>query len=277
MSGDLIHMMPESVAVVTGASSGIGKAIAKTLTENGWKVYGTSRKPQESSLPGVEMLVMDVTSEESVLHSINKILASSGKVDALICCAGMGVAGPVEDSSFARIEAQMETNFFGVIRCVKAVLPAMRSAQSGRILVIGSIAGRTGMPFQAFYSASKYALEGFIESLRYEMRQFGIQASILEPGDYRTGFTDARYLDEASSKGPYAPAFAATMSIQIRDERTGHDPLEAGRLVLALLSCKRMPVRKTCGPAFERFAVELKRVIPASWFEFFYRKYYRLH
>lgn len=266
------------VVLVTGASSGIGAAAARELATRGWTVYGGCRNPMRPGIgiPGVTMLALDVTSEVSVNATVSQILTAVGHIDALVCCAGMGVAGSVEDIPATEIAVQMDTNFSGVVRCVKACLPAMRQARSGRILVVGSMAGRTGMPFQAFYSASKYALEGFVESLRYEIRVFGLEAGIIEPGDYKTGFTDARRMDTHTEAGPYASACAATMEIQMRDERSGHNPVEAGKAIARMLESRRMPTRRTIGPLFERFAMGAKRIIPAWLYERFYRYYYRL-
>jgi NAD(P)-dependent dehydrogenase (short-subunit alcohol dehydrogenase family) len=143
---------------------------------------------------------------------------------------------------------------------------------------VSSLAGRAGTPFQAVYSASKHALEGFVESLRHEIRPFGIQACLVEPGDFRTGFTAARQgaaaFDPATS--PYAEAFALTMGVQVHDEEAGSDPLEAARLVERLLSVPRLAVRYTVGPLFQRFGIFLKPLIPSRAFELFFRKYYRL-
>lgn len=271
-------MNDKPVALVTGASSGIGKACALELARLGYAVYGTCRNPSRpgATVSGFDMVEMDVTSEASTLRSVARIIEKEGRIDALVCCAGMGVAGAVEDCSMEDILLQMDTNFLGTVRTVKAVLPAMRAAGRGKIVVIGSIAGVTGMPFQAFYSSSKYALEGFVESLRYEVRAFGIQACIVEPGDFRTGFTDARRKSGIASSGPYGSSFDATMSVQIHDERSGHDPSEAGRLVGSLLARPRLPIRVTVGPLFERFAVWIKRIIPGTFFEKFYRMYYKL-
>jgi NAD(P)-dependent dehydrogenase (short-subunit alcohol dehydrogenase family) len=271
-------MKAQSVAFVTGASSGLGRACALELARIGYRVYGSCRNPSRpgASAPGVEMLAMDVRDASSTARAAAFILGKEGRIDALVCCAGMGIAGAVEDCTMEEIQSQMDSNFLGTVRSVKAFLPAMRIAEKGKIIIIGSIAGVTGMPFQAFYSASKYALEGFLESLRYETRGFGIQACIVEPGDFRTGFTDARKKGENTSKSPYASLFESTMAVQIHDEGTGHEPSEVGRLVGGLLARPKLPVRVTVGPLFERFAVWMKRIMPGRVFEKFYRIYYKL-
>jgi NAD(P)-dependent dehydrogenase (short-subunit alcohol dehydrogenase family) len=261
-------------ALVTGATRGLGAAIASALAGAGWKVFGTGRNPGNSREP-FRLLGMDSRSDASVKAAVDEVLASEGRLDLLVACAGMGIAGPAEDSDMEDVAAQMDVNFMGTVRIVKACLPSMRSRGSGRIIVIGSLAGRTGMPFQAYYSASKFALEGFVESLRYELSPFGIEACIVEPGDFRTGFTQARKKAE-SADSPYAERFARTIAIQENDERNGADPALAARRIVRLAGCRKLPVRVSTGQLFQRAALFIKRMIPASWFEFFYRIYYRL-
>src|SRR6266487_748712 len=158
--------------LVTGASSGIGQAIAQLLTARGFTVYGTSRKPTGKLIP------LDVRSDESVRACVNRV----GKIDVLVNNAGYSLMGSAEETSVDEAKAQLETNFFGVVRMVKAVLPAMRQARAGKIITIGSLAGITAIPFGAFYTASKFALEGYTEALWHELRPFGIHVTLIEPG-----------------------------------------------------------------------------------------------
>jgi short-subunit dehydrogenase len=158
--------------LVTGASSGIGQAIAQLLTERGFTVYGTSRKPTGKLIP------LDVRSDDSVRACVDRV----GKIDVLINNAGYSLMGSAEETSLDEAKAQLETNFFGVVRMVKAVLPAMRNAGAGKIITIGSLAGITAIPFGAFYTASKFALEGYTEALWHELRPFGIHVTLIEPG-----------------------------------------------------------------------------------------------
>lgn len=266
------------VILVTGASSGIGNACATHLAKRGYRVYGTCRTPStyvKKADEFFEMIGMNVTDDQSVAKAIASVISAAGRIDLVVCNAGMGISGSVEDSGLEAIKLQMDTNFIGVVRVVKALLPAFREAGSGRFIVMSSLAGVIGMPFQAFYSSSKYALEGFIESLRYEVRTFGISACLVEPGDFRTGFTAARQptLPPAS---PYAQQYQSAMGVQVRDETAGHDPMEVAKLVQRLVEARRVRTRYTVGPLFERFAVIAKRVLPAGAFELFYRKYYKL-
>jgi NAD(P)-dependent dehydrogenase (short-subunit alcohol dehydrogenase family) len=269
----------DKVILVTGASSGIGNACATYLAKHGYKVYGTCRNPSSYSRKAdefFEMIQLNTTDEQSVAKAVGGVVAKEGRIDALLCNAGMGISGSVEDSSLEEIGLQMDTNFMGAVRCIKAVLPHFRAAGKGRVFIISSIAGVVGMPFQAFYSSSKYALEGLVESLRYEVRAYGVEACLIEPGDFRTGFTAARAPVKGGEASIYRKQYDAVMAIQVRDETNGHDPIEVAKLLQRLMEKRRLRVRYTVGPGFERFSVMLKRLIPASLFELFYRKYYHL-
>ena len=266
------------VVLVTGASSGIGNACATHLAKRGYRVYGTCRNPStyvKKADEFFEMVSMNATDDQSVAKAMASVVAAEGKIDVVVCNAGMGISGSVEDSRIEDIELQMDTNFLGAVRVVKALLPAFRQAGSGKFIVMSSMAGVVGMPFQAFYSSSKYALEGFVESLRYELRPFGVEACLIEPGDFRTGFTAARQ-PSIPGDSPYKRWYDAAMGVQVRDETAGHDPMEVAKLVQSLIEARRLKTRYTTGPLFERFAVILKRLLPSGAFELFYRKYYKL-
>ena len=269
--------MGKKIALVTGATSGLGKAIAEKLAAEGYKVYGAARRDPDPAQErgGIEYLRMDVQDEASVRAGIASIIASVGHVDVLVACAGMGISGAVEDSPMTEIERQMDVNFLGTVRTVKGCLPAMRVQRAGKIIIIGSIAGLIGMPFQAFYSSSKFALEGFVESIRHEVRKFGIDVCVVEPGDFRTGFTGARAKVDLADTA-YAETFQRVIGIQEHDERNGCYPSKAANVVAALLRRKRLPARKTVGSGFQRFATFCKRIIPYAWFEAFYRIYYKV-
>ena len=266
------------VALVTGATSGLGKAVAERLTAEGYLVYGTGRNPGlDESCRKVDgrslcLIALDVESQESVDKAIVTIFDESGRLDLLVACEGMGIAGSVEDSPFEEIETQMGVNFLGTVRTVRACLPQLRKSK-GRIIVIGSLAGRIGMPFQAFYSSSKFALEGFVESLRYELRPFGVQICIVEPGDFRTGFTGSRRKSALLSE-TYGVMAAKVIGKQEYDELHGSQPPSLADAVVRLLGRKKLPLRRSVGPGFQRFAAWLKRLIPGSLFEAFYIIYY---
>ncbi|MEO8668666.1 MAG: SDR family NAD(P)-dependent oxidoreductase [Bauldia sp.] len=179
---------PAKVALVTGAASGIGDAIARQLLVDGFRVFGTSRKGGGPAGDGIDMLTLDVRSDESVAACIGALLKEAGRIDVLVNNAGYLLSGPVEETTIEQAKAQMETNFFGAFRVTKAVLPTMRAQKSGRIVNVTSLAGIVPLPFWGIYNASKFALEGLTETLRHELRPFGIKVSAVEPGSIKTPF-----------------------------------------------------------------------------------------
>ena len=274
------HASRPPVVLITGASSGIGKACAEFLFGRGCRVYGTSRhapravvEARTSDLaPLLRMIPLDVTSDESVAAAIGIVLACEGRIDVVVNNAGFGVAGAVESTSIDDAREQFETNFFGTMRVCLAVLPIMRQQGSGRILNLSSIAGQIGIPFQALYSASKFAVEGFTEALRMEVAAFGIQVVLIEPGDFRTGFTAARRM---ASGAPYTERQAKALAVMEHDETHGATPEAVGRLVYRIITSRSPGVRYAVGPASEKLALVLKRLLPSRLLAWGIAKYYR--
>ena len=177
--------------LVTGASSGIGQAIATTLAEKGMTVFGTSRHPVGGRVTTFPLLALDVRSDDSVRACVGEMLERVGGIDVLVNNAGYALTGAAEETSIEEAKEQFDTNFFGVVRATNAVLPAMRQAAAGKIITLGSLVGLLGIPFAPFYSATKFAIEGYSEALWHELRPFGISVSILEPSWVRTALADA--------------------------------------------------------------------------------------
>jgi NAD(P)-dependent dehydrogenase (short-subunit alcohol dehydrogenase family) len=267
------------VVLVTGASSGIGLACATHLAGRGFRVYGASRRAATgSAAPGsVTMLTADVTDDRSVEQAVAKVLALEGRLDIVVNNAGMGTAGPVENTTIEQAKAQLEVNFFGALRVCRAVLPAMREQRSGYIVNIGSIGGILAIPYQSMYSASKFALEGLSEALRMEVRPFGIRVVIIEPGDHKTALTENRQFAETlDAAGAYGPSFAAALRKTAHDEQSGPGPEQIARLLHRIVNRRHPRLRYTIGPAPQRAAVWLKRVLPYSILEYSMRTYYGL-
>ena len=174
------------VIFITGISSGFGLETARLLAQEGHAVYGTVRREVEP-LPKVHYLQVDVRDQQAVNDAIRQIVEKEGRIDVLISNAGMGIGGPLEFATEEEIRLQMDTNFMGLVHCVDAVLPYMRQQKSGKIIALSSIGGLMGLPFQGFYSASKFAIEGYCEALCLETKSFGIQVVVLRPGDFATG------------------------------------------------------------------------------------------
>jgi NAD(P)-dependent dehydrogenase (short-subunit alcohol dehydrogenase family) len=270
--------------LVTGASSGIGKACAEYLFMRRCRVYGTSRRtphveprstPPEA-VPLFQTIPLDITSDESVERAVGLVLASEGRIDAVVNNAGFGLAGAVESTTIAEAREQFETNFFGTMRVCRAVLPAMRLQGHGHILNVSSVAGQIGIPFQAIYSATKFAVEGLTEALRLEVAPFGIRAVLIEPGDFRTGFTANRRRTAGGDAAAYAERQASALHVMEHDEMQGATPEAVGRLVHRVIMMRFPRARYAVGPATETLALALKRFAPSRLFEWGLAKYYRI-
>jgi NAD(P)-dependent dehydrogenase (short-subunit alcohol dehydrogenase family) len=252
------------VALVTGASAGIGRACADHLHRAGWATVGASRRG--TTADGCTGLVMDVDDDASVRDGVRHVLDAHGRIDALIAAAGWGVAGPVEHTTVGEARAQLETNFWGCVRVVQAVLPLMRAQRGGRVVLISSIGGAIGIPFQAFYSASKFALEGLGEALAYEVAPFGIHVTLVQPGNVRTEFTARRQM-AAGGDAAYDAAVARAVGAMERDERNGVPPDDVAVLVRRILGARHPPRRVSAGRAGERVGLLAKRLLPYRVFE----------
>lgn len=253
-----------TVALVTGASAGIGRASADLLAARGWSVVGASRRGTGGT--GWPGLVMDVDDDDSVAAGVREVLARHGRVDAVVAASGWGLAGPVETTTMAEARAQLETLFWGAVRVTTAVLPSMRSSGRGHIVVVGSVGGVVGLPFQAYYSAAKFALEGWAESMAYEVAPFGIDVTVVEPGNVHTDFTANRRLAGADA-GVYADAADRAIEVMARDEANGIPAHAVASTVVAQLEAGRPRRRVSVGRPSERLGIVAKRLLPHRWFE----------
>jgi len=251
------------VVLVTGASAGIGRATADELARRGWTVVGASRRGTGGD--DWTGITMDVDDDASVHDGVRHVLREHGGIDALVAAAGWGLAGPVEGTSIEAARAQLETNFWGAVRVTTEALPHLRERPSGRVVLVSSIGGLIALPFQAYYSASKFALEGWAEALAYEVAPHGVHVTLGEPGNFRTEFTDRRR--QAAADEPYATAARAAITAMERDERTGAEPSAVARLIADQLASDRPRRRVSVGRAGERFGLVAKRALPHRWFE----------
>jgi len=265
------------VIIVTGASGGLGKACASYLASRGHRVYGTSRRapgcdiPAETRPEGFCLIRMDITDQESVDRALRAVLDREGRVDALVNNAGLHVVGPAELIPIEDYEASIATNCLGAIRVSRAVLPSMRANARGTIINISSVGGLLGLPFQSAYSAGKFALEGFSESFRAELRPFGIAVCLIEPGDIR--HQDCRI--EAADRGVYEAAFSRVMAKAWKDEEAGYPGERIGPLVENILSARHPKARYGFGQAFQKAVPVLKRFLPYGIVETALRAYYK--
>lgn len=250
------------VALVTGASSGIGEAAAQRLTAAGYKVYGTSRRAVTGQR-SYAMLVLDVTSDESVAAAVGEIMRLEGRIDLLVNNAGFGVApAGAEESSIEQAKAIFETNFFGLIRMTRAVVPHMRRQGRGRILNIGSVLGFLPMPYGALYAATKHAVAGYSASLDHELRTWGIRVSVIEPAYTRTQF-DANFLAPDATLDEYRDMRALLNKVLSKVMATADEPAVVADTVLEAASAPRPKLRYAAGGLAKRLWL-LSRFAPAG-------------
>src|SRR3954447_1209783 len=254
--------MQNKTALVTGASSGIGQATAERLEKAGYKVYGTSRRGAQAGRRPFEMLALDVTSDESVEAAVSEVMRREGRIDLLVNNAGFGVApAGAEESSIEQARSIFETNFFGVVRMTRAVVPHMRRAGSGRIINIGSVLGFLPMPYGALYAATKHAIEGYSESLDHELRTRGIRVSVIEPAYTNTQF-DASSLEPDSKLDEYRDVRAALANKLKQVIASAEEPGVVAEVVLKAAIAARPKLRYTAGGLASRLRL-LRRFAPA--------------
>jgi NAD(P)-dependent dehydrogenase (short-subunit alcohol dehydrogenase family) len=251
------------VVLVTGASSGIGEAVARAFAEKGFEVFGTSRNPGHTEpIAGVEFVQLDVTDPESVAAAVSTVIQRAGRIDVVVNNAGFGVLGAAEESSTAQAQALFDTNFFGLVRVTREVLPYLRRQRSGRIINISSVLGFIPSPYGALYSASKHAVEGYSESLDHETREFGVRVSVVEPGYTNTSF-EAAAVDADSPLDGYAPVRDHVKDVLKKAIPTGDDPAVVARVVVNAATSRAPKVRYPAGPLARRLAL-LKRIAPSA-------------
>ena len=259
-------MSSSKVILVTGASSGNGQATAQLLSQQGHSVFGTSRNPATAEkMPHVAMVALDVCSNDSVEACVRTILDEAGRLDVVVNNAGYELGGALEELSLDEAQAQFATNFFGVVRVVKAVLPAMRQQQRGHIVNISSLAGLAPAPFLGMYSASKFALEGYSEALRHELEPFAIHVSLVEPGFLKTPLMNKRELAGQPIR-EYAPWRQRALGAIREYEDKGPGPELVARTVLKIIESRTPRLRYAIGQQ-ARLISRLRRFLPEAAFE----------
>lgn len=262
------------VAIVTGASGGIGEATARALQAAGYRVFGTYRRPPATRLAGVEYLACDVTSDEAVQSAVGQVLAKTGRVDLLINNAGVGLLAGAEESSVEQAKSLFDVNLFGVFRLTNAVLPTMRRQGSGRIVNISSVLGLIPAPFMALYAASKHALEGYSESLDHEIRGSGVRVVLVEPYYTRTSFDGNVY--QADQKLDVYQSARTNAEGVVRDEMKAADTPELVASAVVKASTETNPhPRYAAGRRAHQVSL-LRRYVPGSAFDKSLRKQMRL-
>ncbi|MEH1811894.1 MAG: SDR family NAD(P)-dependent oxidoreductase [Nostoc sp.] len=262
-------MTDKKVVLVTGASSGFGLLTAQKLAQEGYWVFGTSRK-EHPTVQDVEMLTLDVTSESSVQLCIKQLLARTNRIDLLINNAGQIHASMIEETSLEQAKEVFETNFWGVVRVSNAVLPVMRQQRSGHIINISSLAGLIGAPGQGFYSASKFALEGYSEALSVELDPFNIKVSLIEPGYFKTNFSHAM-LSPTLNYADYDNVRDVIRSTISQEIAQGDDPEKVAQTILSAARSRLPRLRYRVGNEAQ-WLPRLKAILPDNLFRFGARK-----
>ncbi|WP_136480944.1 SDR family oxidoreductase [Cognatitamlana onchidii] len=264
------------VVLITGGSSGIGKSIGEFLLEKGFKVYGTSRNPNNYKSSKFPILELDVQNNQTILRAVQVVIKKEGCLNVLINNAGAGITGPIEETPEDEIKKNFETNFFGPINVIKAVLPQMRKQRSGLIINITSIAGYMGLPYRGIYSASKGALELLTEAFRMELKGFNIEMTNVAPGDFATNIAAGRYHVPLNDTSPYKQSYGNTLDLMNKHVDTGSDPSIMAQAVYKLINTGKPGVHYKVGEFMQKFSIVLKRVLPSKVYEKLLMNHYKL-
>jgi short-subunit dehydrogenase len=265
--------MGPRVVLITGASSGFGRTTASLLAGRGFRVFGTSRRPASADGDGFEMLPLDVDADESAEACVRTVIQRAGRLDVLVNSAGYVLAGGIEETSVAEAKAQFETNFFGAVRMVNAVLPLMRGQKSGQIINIGSLAATLPVPFEGFYAATKAALVAYSEVLRSEVKAFNIKVSIVEPGFFKTNLANASRRGDRPIED-YREMRKRALSRLVEHIEGGDDPKLVAETIVGIIQSNSPRLRYPIGK--EKRYVRLRAIVPGSMFESSIRKHWRL-
>ena len=263
------------IILITGVSSGFGRAMAQRLSAEGHTVYGTCRRSVEP-IPGVTYITAEVTNPEDCRNAVQKVTGEQGRLDVFINNAGMGIGGPLEFSTLEQARRQMDVNWMGMVNFLHYVIPAMRSQKSGKIICISSIGGLIGLPFQGLYSASKFAIEGYCEALRHEVKQHGITVTIVEPGDFSTSFTASRSSVEDPAAFEAYPSYKRSLESIEKDETTGLKPEVLAAKISKIVRSRNPRHRCIVSTLEQRLSVVLKKILPDRLFARIIASYYKL-
>ena len=271
-------MTLKKVILITGVSSGFGKHTASLLAKQGHTVYGSVRNSLQATDPLVRIVHLDLLDKSSICNAVETVLNNEGRIDVLINNAGMHTGGPIETLPEEFIRKQFETNFFGLVELTRKVLPIMRKQGSGTIINIGSIRGLMGLPFQGYYSATKFAVEGFSEALRMEVKQFGIKVVVVNPGDFNTNNTANRknYLAPNSENSAYKTQFDKTLAVIENDENNGWNSEILARQMVKIVNCKNPRQRYVIASFEQKLAVFIKKILHGKLFSKILEGHYKI-
>jgi len=264
------------IILITGASSGIGKSIGEFLHHKGFTVYGTSRNPGKILNSVFPLITLEVRDTESIKAAVAKVISISGRIDVVINNAGVGIVGPLEEIPTTEIRNNFETNLFGPIEVIKAVLPQMREQKSGLIINITSIAGYMGLPYRGVYSAAKAALEILTEAVRIEVKPFGIEITNVAPGEFATNIAAHRYHVSENENSAYHSTYAKTIKLINEQVGGGDDPIKMAEGIYKIIQTPKPNVHYKIGPFLSKFSIVLKRVLSDKMYERMLMNHYKL-
>lgn len=270
--------MKKKVVLISGASTGFGRSIAKLLSSNGFSVYGTSRNPKKyTDFEGLELLKYDLTTFKDSKNLVKKVLSTEGKIDILINNAGSGFAGPIEEMSIKDAKHLFDINFFGHIDLIQAVLPSMRKNKRGIIVNITSIAGYNTVPFGSIYSASKYSMECLGASLNMELKDFGIRVVNIAPGDYRTEVFNKRIKTNLNINSPYYSRYKKfSETVKYNMDEQSRDPIEVAKLTLKIINSENPGIHYIVGHFLQKFSISLKKILPEKLYQKLIMDHYKI-
>jgi NAD(P)-dependent dehydrogenase (short-subunit alcohol dehydrogenase family) len=263
------------VVLITGGSSGIGKSIGEFLTEKGCVVYGTSRNPSNYTNSKFKLVALDVNDTVTIAAAVKAVIAAEGKLDVLVNNAGVGINGAIEEIPQEQIQHNFNTNFFGPINVIKAVLPQMRTQQSGLVINITSIAGYMGLPYRGIYSASKGALELVTEALRMETKDFGVKFTNIAPGDFATNIAAGRYHAPVLKDSPYTKYPNVLKDIDDHVDNSS-SPIAVAKKVHQVINTKKPKIHYKVGAPMQKFSIILKFLLPDTMYEKLLLNHYKL-
>lgn len=264
------------VVLITGGSSGIGKSIGEFLHHKGFVVYGTSRNPERILNSVFPLVALDVRDSASIHTAIAKVIATSGRLDVVVNNAGVGITGPLEEIPTVEMKNHFDTNFFGPIEVMKAVLPQMRTQHAGLIVNVTSIAGYMGLPYRSMYSASKGALELVTEALRMEVKSFGVHITNVAPGDFATNIASGRYHAPVIKGSAYEVSYGESLRTMDEHVDGGSNPNEMAEAVYKIIITKEPNVHYKVGAFMQKFSIVLKRILPDKMYEKILMNHYKL-
>jgi NADP-dependent 3-hydroxy acid dehydrogenase YdfG len=266
------------VILVTGGSSGIGKSICLYLHQKGFVVYGTSRNPErfKSELP-FKLIALDVLDASTITPAIKTIIDAEGKLDVLINNAGIGMLGSIEDSTAEEVKEVFETNVYGILRTMQAVLPHMRERKSGLIINISSIAGYMGLPYRGIYSATKASVHMITEAMRMELKPYGVYACVVDPGDFATNISENRRVAKAGrTDSVYVKEINRIEAIINAEVAHSSDPILMGKAIEKIIQASNPDINYVVGKPMQKLSILVRRLVPKKWFEKIIASHYKL-